>query len=151
MTNKELARKAKDYLKQVTFAEKEIKLLKARIAHYEDLTRNITHFSTDTPLSVSRGSSRVETAAVGIVDALSSLNANLGAYTAIVSDAEKQIAKVPQEKFRRLLTLRYLCSWSMRSVSDELDYSDRNSIYRAHGFALLELGKVLTDDGKKSD
>lgn len=118
-------------------------MIKARIAHYRDLGLSITAFKTDTPVTASRGSSRVETAAVGTVDALSALNANLGAYTAITGYAEKLINQIPQENYRRLLTLRYLAGMSFRSVSDELRYTDRNSVYRAHGWALVELGKVM--------
>ena len=145
MTSKEKAREAKAYLQRVAFAEREIKTLKARIAHYEDLGLSITAFRTDTPVIASKGASRVEMAAVGIVDSLGSLNANLGAYTAIVRDAEEKIKKIPQENYRRLLTLRYLCGMSFRSVSDELRYEDRNSIYRAHGYALLEMWEAMKD------
>ena len=145
MTSKEKAREAKAYLQRVAFAEREIKTLKARIAHYEDLGLSITAFRTDPPVIASKGASRVEMAAVGIVDSLGSLNANLGAYTAIVRDAEEKIKKIPQENYRRLLTLRYLCGMSFRSVSDELRYEDRNSIYRAHGYALLEMWEAMKD------
>ena len=143
MTNKEKAREAKAYLQRVAFAEREIKTLKARIAHYEDLGLSITAFRTDTPVIASKGASRVEMAAVGIVDSLGSLDTNLRAYEAIVGDAEKRIRKIPQENYRRLLTLRYLCGMSFRSVSDELRYEDRNSIYRAHGYALLEMWEAM--------
>jgi len=139
MTTKEV----KDWLKRVLFAEKEIKVLRARVGHYEDIGLTITHFSTDTPVKASKGSSRVETAAVGIVDTLNALNANLGAYETIVRDAENMINRVPQENYRRLLTYRYLCGMSFRSISDELRYTDRNSVYRAHGWAILELKKIL--------
>ena len=146
MTSKEKAREAKAYLQRVAFAEREIKTLKARIAHYEDLGLSITAFRTDTPVIASKGASRVEMAAVGIVDSLGSLDANLRAYEAIVRDAEKLIAKMPQENYRRLLTLRYLCGMSFRSISDEMRYTDRNSVYRAHGWALMEFGKVLNNE-----
>lgn len=149
MTNKEYSRLAAGFLKRVSFAEREIKTIRARIAHYDDLGLSITAFRTDTPVTASRGPSRVEMAAVGVVDALNSLNANLGAYTVIVRHAEKMIARVPQENYRRLLTLRYLAGMSFRSVSDELRYEDRNSVYRAHGWALVELGKILEEEDRE--
>ena len=142
------ARLAKQYLLRVAAAEREIKTLRARARHYEDLGLSITSHFSDTPVTASRGSSRVETGAVGIVDTMRDLNANLGAYEAIVRDAEMMIKKVPQENYRRLLTLRYLCGMSFRSVSDEMDYKDRNSVYRAHGWALLEFGKVISESDK---
>ena len=85
----------------------------------------------------------MENAAIGIVDTLRDIEAQIRAYTVTVNEAEKLIKKVPQENYRRILTLRYLCGMSFRSVSDEMQYTDRNSIYRAHGYALLEFGKVM--------
>lgn len=86
--------------------------------------------------------------AVGIIDALSRLNANLGAYEKIVSDAEKMIEQVPQENYRLILTYRYLCGMGFPRIGEELRYKDRNSIYRAHGFALIEFGKVMRKNGQ---
>jgi len=134
---------AKEYLQRVAHAEREIKTIQARLRHYREMGLGSPGNMTNTPVTHSKGSSTTEMAAIGIVDTLNALNANLGAYTVIVDDAEKLIEKVPQETYRRLLTLRYLCGMSFRSVSDELNYTDRNSIYRAHGYALLEFGKVM--------
>lgn len=135
----------KAYLSRVAQAEREIRTIKARLRHYEEMGIGSPGNMTNTPVTHSKGSSSVEMAAIGIVDTMSALNANLGAYTAIVRDAEKLIALVPQETYRRLLTLKYLCGMSFRSISDELRYTDRNSVYRAHGWALAEFGKVLRE------
>ena len=59
--------------------------------------------------------------------------------------AEKLIEKVPQENYRRILTLRYMCGMSFPGISDEMRYTDRNSVYRAHGWALVEFGKVMEE------
>lgn len=133
----------KAYLCRVAQAEREIRTIRARIRHYEEMGIRSPGNMQNTPVTHSTGSSTTEMAAVGIVDALSALNANLGAYTAIVSDAEKLIARMPQENYRRILTLRYLAGMSFRSISDEMRYTDRNSVYRAHGWALAEFGRIL--------
>ena len=135
----------------MTVAERELKSLKARLAHYEDLGLNITSHMSDTPGSHKNTASRVETAAVGMLDTLKAIQAKIGAYTVIIGDAEKMIAKIPQERYRQLLTLRYLAGMSLRSVGDELGYKDRNSVYRAHGWALLEMEQVLQEEGMGSD
>jgi hypothetical protein len=62
---------------------------------------------------------------------------------AIISRAERVIKQIPQEKYRQILEYKYLCGKSFRWISDELDYTDPNSIYRAHGWALKEAQKVL--------
>lgn len=133
----------KAYLERVAHAEREIRSIKARIDHYRDLTMGSSMNMDNTPVMHSVGSSRTEVIAIGIIDALTSLNANLGAYEAIVRDAEKLIEKVPQENYRRILTYRYLCGWKFPKISEEMRYTDRNSIYRAHGWALAEFGKVM--------
>ena len=131
----------------MTTAERELKSLKARLAHYEDMGLSITSHMSDAPVSASKGSSRVEMAAVGFTDTLDTIRRKIGAYTVIISDAEKMIAKIPQERYRQLLTLRYLAGMSFPSVGDEIGYRDRNSVYRAHGWALWELQQVLDQDG----
>ena len=137
----------KEYLQQVSRAERELSLLRARARHYESIGLSITGSASDAPIRASTPHSRVETAAIGIVDTLRDIDAKIGAYNAIVSKAEKLIDSMPTENYRRILTLRYLCGMSFRSISDEMRYTDRNSVYRAHGYALLEFGKVMRIGG----
>ena len=47
------------------------------------------------------------------------------------------------DKYRKILSYRYLCQWSFRSISDELKYDDPNSVYRAHGWALVKAQEIL--------
>ena len=106
----------------------------------------------DSPVvSHSRGSSRVEAAAMGIFDATAELEKQAAEFLAIVRNAEALIARIPQDKYRQILTLRYLAGWSFRSISDELRYEDPKSVYRAHGWALSEAQKVLNKEEKRSD
>lgn len=143
--------RAKDYFRNVLRAEKELKLLRAKIRHYEDIGYSITGGSIDSPVvSHSRGSSRVEAAAMGIFDTTIALEQQAQEYVQLIKKAEALIARIPQEKYRQILTLRYLAGWSFRSISDELNYSDPNSIYRAHGWALREAQKALNKGGKEN-
>jgi hypothetical protein len=135
----------KEYLEQVARAEREIKILSAKIAHYEEFGLSITSHFGDAPVRASTPSSRVETAAIGVVDTLGEWNAKLGAYRAFIDRAEKLIDRVPQERYRDILKFRYLCGWDLQKVGAELQYRDRNSIYRAHGYALLAMKRVLEE------
>ena len=138
----------KEYLQQVSRAEKELETLRARVRHYESLGFSITSHTSDASIRSSTPHSRVESAAVGIVDTLKDIQGKIGAYNAIVREAEKLIDQVPQDIYRRILTLRYLCGHSFPTISDEMQYKDRNSIYRAHGYALQEFGRVMRNAGK---
>ena len=139
---------AKAYLQQIAYAERQIRTIQAQIDHYRDLGLRITSSMSNTPISASKGSSRVESAAVGIVDGLESLNANLRAYTVKCDHAVKLINMIPQERYRRLITLHYICGWKLPKVGEELGYQDRNSVYRAHGWALVEMQKMLDEAGE---
>ena len=141
--------KAKDFFMQVQRAEREMKLLKAKQQHYEDLGLQITSHIGGIG-GKQRGASKTEAAAVGYLDSTRDLNLQIAEYTALIARAEQVIRSVPQEKYRQILTYRYLCGWSFRSISDELQYNDPNSVYRAHGWALTEAQKVLNREEKKN-
>ena len=133
---------------RVKAAEREMKLLNAKKRHYEDMGFSISPKITGMPGSGQRGASKVEAAAVGMVDVLAELQGQIAKYAAIIHEAENLISRIPQERYRQLLTLRYLAGVSWKSISDEMGYQDRNSVYRAHGYALLEAKKV--QNGKKN-
>lgn len=123
-------------------AEKALKLIRAKAAHYEEIGLSISAPAGRIG-SGSRGTSRVEVAAIGTVDAMVDLEKQKRDYLAIIARAEKIISRMPHEKYRQILTYRYLCGWSFRSISDELGYSDPNSVYRSHGWALVEAQKIM--------
>ena len=136
--------RAKIYFQQVLIAERELKMIRAKIRHYQDIGFSITGGSLDSPvISHSRGPSRVETAAMGIFDATQALETQARAFIAVIRAAEQVISQIPQEKYREILTLKYLAGWSWRSISDELRYQDQKSVFRAHGWALKEAQKIL--------
>ena len=136
--------RAKDFFKQVQTAERELKLLNAQISHFRDLGLSITGGGMDSPVvSHSRGSSRVEMAAMGIFDSTQKLEQQAKEYLAVIAKAQHVVDMIPQDKFRQILTLHYLAGWSFSSISDELKYNDRKSVYKAHKYALDEAQKVL--------
>ena len=137
--------KAKDFFRQVRFAESELKVLNAKLQHFEDLGMSIGSRS-EVIGSKSRGTSRVELAACGAVDTSLDLERQKRDYLAIIARAEHVIRQIRQEKYRQILEYRYICNKSFKWISDELDYTDPNSIYRAHGWALKEAQKILNKE-----
>lgn len=123
-------------------AEKELKVLNAKLRHYEDIGLSLGG-ATGVIGNKQRGTSRVELAAIGAVDVFRDLIDQQKAYMAIIARAEQIIRNIPQEKYRMILNYRYLCGWSYKSISDELKYNDPNSVYRAHGWALREAQKII--------
>ena len=139
---------AKQYFRRVQQAESELKVLNARLRHYEEIGLSMGSPGGGMAGGGQRGASRVEMAAVGAVDVFRELHEQQKAYMAIIARAEQVIRAVPQEKYRKILTYRYLCGWSFRSISDELAYTDPNSVYRAHGWALHEAQVIINRQTK---
>lgn len=138
----EMEVKAKELFRQVRIAESELRVLNAKREHFLDLGMSVG--GTGGAIgNRHRSSSRVELAACGAVDALVDIENQRARYMAIIAYAEKVISQIPQEKYRQILDYRYICGKSLRWISDELEYNDPNSIYRAHGWALKEAQKVL--------
>ena len=135
---------AKLYFQRIRNAERELKLIRAKIRHYQDIGYSITGGSMDSPVvSHSRGASRVETAAMGIYEATKALLEQETCYVSLITQAEQIVASVAKERYRQILTLRYMADWSWRSISDELGYKDPKSIFKAHGYALKAAQEVL--------
>ena len=135
--------KAKAYFSRAREAERDLRRLEAMIEHYKTIGSSITSRWGATPPSGSSGSSKVESAVLGIVEAEEGIQAELEAYRKIVLEAEKVISHVRQSRFRQILTLHYLAGLSLPETGAKLGYNDRNSIYRAHRFALGEAQVIL--------
>ena len=142
--------KAKDFFSQVRRAEKELKILNAKLQHYEDIGLSIGG-SSGVIGNKQKGTSRVELAAIGAVDVFRDLENEKAAYMAIIARAEQVIRNIDQERYRQILNYRYLCGWSFRSISDELGYKDQNSVYRAHGWALSAAQKIINLQENSND
>jgi len=135
--------KAKTYFLQARSAERDLRRLEAVREHYIELGSKITSHWGHTPPNSSSNGSKVETAVLGIVEAEKGIEGEYERYMKIVLEAERVISAVPQSRFRQILTLHYIVGLSLADTGDKLGYKDRNSIYRAHGWALAEAQKIL--------
>ena len=135
---------AADYFAQVLQARRELLACQNHLSRCEDLAQKTSMPISGLPRG-SGGASRVEMVSISICDAETALRGKKTRLTAIRSHALAVIRKIPQENYRRLLAARYLDGMSWPQVSRVLGYSNRNSVYRAHGWALQEAQKVLDD------
>lgn len=140
--------RAREYFHRVSIAENELKMIRAQLRHYYDIGLSIQSCPSGGTGggNKTRNTSRVELSAIGIADATEALIRQENEYVKIITQAKILIENIPQEKYRQILTYRYLCGWSFRSISDELGYHDPNSVYRAHGWALTEAQKILNKE-----
>lgn len=133
----------KEFLSQVQRAETELRLIAERRAHFEDLAASVGGGIAKATLDKPSGGSRVETAAIGLVDLLTDLDVKEREYAAVVKKAEELIGKLPQQNHRVVLTLRYILNRSWSYISNFMNYKDPKSVYRVHGWALQELQKLM--------
>lgn len=139
--------RAKDFFERARSADRDIQRLESLRDHYTDLCGHITAKWGGSPGGGGNNTSTVETAAIGIFDAETGILEKLARFRAIVAEAEKVISKVPQDRFRQILTMHYLGGKSLAEISAILEYEDRNSIYRARSYALKEAQKVINMEG----
>ena len=90
-------------------------------------------------------SSKVETAVIGAVEAQIGISDELTRYRQIVMEAERVISRVPQERFREILTLHYLAGMNLTDVARTIGYKYTENLYRAHGWALREAQKIIDE------
>ena len=133
---------AREFMGQVRKAEVELKLITEKKRHLSELATSIGVNLTGMP-AAKQGGSRVESGAVGIVDLMRDMDKKQAEYAALIKKAEDLIDKIPQEKFRMILTLKYICGHSWKLLRDEMDYADEKSVFRCHGYALKALQKVM--------
>lgn len=137
---------AKEYLLSVQKAEHELKIISDRRRHYEDLIAAIGSNMGKTSFGKpSNASSKVETAAVGIVYLIDQLATKEKEYTALVQKAEELIGKLEKERFREILTRKYLNGESWKTIRDKMGYRDEKSVYRCHGYALKAFSELMKE------
>lgn len=141
--------RAKDFFRQVRVAEAELKTIEAKISHYEEMGMSFGGIAGGTGKGP-RSASRVEIGAVAAADALTDLMELREAYKAIAGRAEHIIQQIDQVRYRQILSYHYVCGKSLRWISDELDYSDPNSIYRAHGWALRAAQRIIDKEEEQN-
>lgn len=135
--------KAKDFMLQVQEAEEELKLVAAKRRHFQDVMLSIGAKMSSTAVHASNNASKTEIAAIGLWETTKLLEEKEQEYVAMIKKAEELIAKLKQKKFRQVLTYKYLCNWSWKSIMDQLGYKNEKSVYRCNGYALRELQKLL--------
>lgn len=135
--------KAKLFFARARSAEQDIKRLERMIDHYHTVGASIS--SKWGGLGGGKGniSSKVETGAIGAVEAERSIYEELARYRQIVAEAENVIRRIRQERFRMILSLHYLSGMTLADVARAMGYSHVENLYRAHGWALAEAQKII--------
>lgn len=137
---------AKEYFQDIADAEVELRRLQAIRDHYADLAASITVTGGGGSIGGHhQGSSRVELAAIGIVDTSADIDEAIQRYRDKINAAVAIINRLPQKRWREVLSYRYLCGMGWQAVADTMGYRNKESVFKAHGFALKAAQTLLTD------
>lgn len=139
--------KAKQFFLRARAAERDIQRLERMIEHYTAVGGSISSKWGGLGGRTTGNSSKVETAVIGAIEAERSIYDELTNYRRIVAEAENVISRIPQERFREILTLHYLAGMALADVARSMGYKHTENLYRAHGWALSAAQKII--DGKE--
>ena len=132
---------AREFFRQVLAAEKEIKVIRERQAHYMELATGGAGMGMARRVKGNHHS-QVETAALSLAELSRDMEAREKEYAALIQKAEGLIARLDRPRQRQVLELRYLCGLSWEDVAEKMGYTDVRSAYRVHGWALLAVSHL---------
>ena len=138
---------AKQFFQRARSAEQDIRRLERMIDHYSSVGASISSKWGGIGGGKGNISSKVETAVIGAITAERSICEELARYRQIVAETENVISRVPQDRFRQILTLHYLAGMSLADVARSMGYQHVQNLYRAHGWALSAAQKIIDQQG----
>ena len=133
---------SREFFRQVYNAQMEIQLLRRRRDKYMDMATGMSGMS-ETNIRSSGTRSRVEAAAMQLVELSDRLDNAAEEYAARVREAETLISMLDRPKHRQVLTLRYIECRSWPEITEIMGYTDKKSAFRIHGWALVAAQKLL--------
>ena len=135
---------AREYMRELLRRSARIDALHERQRHYIALAERMTASYSGMP-GGRRQASRVEEYACKAADLARELDRRIDEYVDLVREAERLISRLPDERYRDVLTYRYLNGWRFPRVARAMGY-ERKYIYRLHEQALHALDEIV---GKK--
>ncbi len=128
----------KEYLQSVRDAERDIRVIKAKRAHYLDMATSMTGMSASNIRNTNKRS-RVETAAVELVELADEMGERAEVLAQRARHAERIISQLENARYREVLSLRYLAGKSWADVARAMGYREVHNAHTIHGWALREL------------
>lgn len=137
---------SKEFFRRVWEAQKEISIINMRREKYLSIAVGMGGMS-ETGIHATGNKSKVELAALSLVELSDRLGNTAAEYAKLVSDAEGLISRLERQRHRQVLTLRYIEGRPWKAISDIMGYQDEKSVFRVHGWA-LKAAQQLLDGGK---
>ena len=132
----------KQYLQQYLWCVQEQKRLESRIAAVREEMEGIRSIIvSDMPKGGGRDNERLEKLIDLKQDLINEYHEQIKQGHIVMTNIETALHKLSDERFRTLLSLRYLDGHSWEYIAEYMRYDERH-IYRMHGWALKSLEKI---------
>lgn len=136
MTRTERYELSRAYLTQVIRLGSRVAALEERRAFYLDQATRITARYGAAPGGGGEGESRVERAAVKMAQLAEEAGETLELYAEIEREVREAVARVPDARYRDLLTYRYLNCWTWARIARAMHYT-RDYVMHLHAEAMV--------------
>ena len=136
---------AQEYLEQHIQLKKDIKRLMEERQRWEDLALKITPSYSDTPVSGSAGTGKIQTAIEQIEEWEAELDRMISEQLKLRKEIEITISKVKTKEYQTLLRLRYINGFTWERVSEEMHYGYQWT-HKLHRRALEEVEQAIESD-----
>ena len=144
MTDKEIARTAKDYLTRISRTDRLIRRLRDTVSGLRSSLISQNYALKQNVVQSSGPANTLESTMSRVFELEEVLNSQIGDLLALKKEAACLFEQVADPDRRNVLTARYLQGKPWFVIAGELNYSVSH-IYRIHGQALLTFGKILLE------
>ncbi len=135
---------AKELFRQIREDQRAIWAVKRRRERYMEMATYLGGMGESTIRSSERRS-RVEMAAIELVELAQSLGPVADAYARNARLAEQVLQAMPTPRYQELLTRRYILREKWEDIGAAMCYRGDKSVFNAHGWALQEAQKILDE------
>ena len=133
---------AKEYLNQLIAMDNAINRKQQRLATLRDVAMNTTPNYADEAVQRTREKNPLENIMSKIVDLDREIDEDIDALVDFKAEVWEKLDKIADERYKRILWLRYADRKTWRYISLELNFTIRY-IHKMHLKALAELDKII--------
>ena len=133
---------AKEYLSQLIAMDSAINRKQQRLATLRDVAMNTTPNYADEAVQRTREKNPLENIMSKIVDLDREIDEDIDALVDFKAEVWEKLDKIADERYKRILWLRYADRKTWRYIALELNFTIRY-IHKMHLKALAELDKII--------
>lgn len=133
---------AKEYLNQLIAMDNAINRKQQRLATLRDVAMNTTPNYADEAVQRTREKNPLENIMSKIVDLDREIDEDIDALVDFKAEVWEKLDKIADERYKRILWLRYADRKTWRYITLELNFTIRY-IHKMHLKALAELDKII--------